>query len=71
MSDDEVYQLADQMDNIVKQIKDNWYRIGWYMRGSASIEYLMTQTDIGDQEVYNNIIKHNLDMMKNTKMPVI
>ena len=41
------------------------------MRGSASIDYLMTQTDIGDMEIYNNIIKHNLDVMKATKMPTI
>jgi len=41
------------------------------MRGSASIDYLMTQTDVGDMEIYNNIIKHNLDVMKATKMPTI
>jgi hypothetical protein len=71
LSDEEVYSLADNMENEIKQIKDNWYRIGWYMRGSANIHDLITDTDVGDIEIFNNIIKDNVETSKNTKMPWI
>ena len=68
LTDTEVYSLADDMENEIKQIKDNWYRIGWYMRGSANIHDLLTDTDVGDIEIFNNIIKDNIDTSKNTKL---
>ena len=69
LEDEEVLSLAGTMENEIKQIKDNWYRVGWYMRGSANIHDLMTDTDIADLEIFNNIIKDNLETAKNTKMP--
>lgn len=69
LADHEIMSLADDLENEIKQIKDNWYRIGWYMRGSANIQDLLTDTDIGDFEIFNNIIKDNLKTTKETKLP--
>ena len=71
LEDNEVLSLAGTMENEIKQIKDNWYRIGWFMRGSANIHDLMTDTDISDLEIFHNIIKDNLETAKNTRRPWI
>jgi len=38
------------------------------MRGSANIHDLISDTDVGDLEIFNNIIKDNIETSKNTKM---
>ena len=45
------------MENDIKQIKEGCYRLAWYMRGGVTIEQLLYDTDIEDQEVMSRIIK--------------
>lgn len=71
MSDDEVNSLAETYENDIKQIKDGLYRMGWYMRGSVSIDTLMYDTDIEDQDILQNIIKDNIELTKTAKMPLL
>lgn len=55
----------------IKQLKDNLYRIGWYMRGSFSYENLMYHTSHEDREILNKIIKDNIETTEKTKMPLL
>lgn len=41
------------------------------MRGGVTIEQLLYDTDIEDQEVMSNIIKENIENTKNSRMPLI
>lgn len=47
------------------------YRLVWYMRGGVSIEQILTDTDLEDHEVIQNIIKENIENTKTAKMPLI
>ena len=41
------------------------------MRGGVSVEQILYDTDIEDQEIMNRIIKENIEHTKNAKMPLL
>lgn len=59
------------MENEIKSIKEGCYRLSWYMRGGITIEQLLYNTDLEDQEVISNIIKDNIENTKNSRMPLL
>jgi len=58
-------------ENIIKQIKDDAYRIGWYMRGSFSYEDLLFKISHEDRELLNKIIKDNVETTNKVGMPLV
>ena len=54
------------MENETKQIKDDIYRIGWYMRGSFTYDDLMFKISFEDRKILNKIIKDNLETVNKT-----
>lgn len=71
LTDVEINSLAGELENEIKQIKDMCYRLSWYMRGGVSVEQILYDTDIEDQEIMNRIIKENIEHTKNAKMPLL
>ena len=63
--------LAEEFEEDIKKIKDTVYRLSWYMRGGLSVETLMYNTDVIDQDVISRIIKDNIENTKNSKMPLL
>lgn len=63
-----INQLSERMEKESKAIKDNLYRLCWYMRGGMTISeaYNLSPDDI---EVINGIIKDNLETTKKTQLP--
>tara|TARA_B100000683_G_C12497934_1_gene556765 strand:+ start:2501 stop:2680 length:180 start_codon:yes stop_codon:yes gene_type:complete len=59
------------MENETKQIKDEVYRIGWYMRGSFTYDDLMFKISTEDRKILNKIIKDNLETVNKTKLPLL
>lgn len=59
------------MENEIKQIKEGCYRLSWYMRGGVSVDQLLYDTDLEDQEVMSKIIKENIENTKNSRMPLL
>lgn len=59
------------MENDIKQIKEGCYRLAWYMRGGVTIDQLMYDTDLEDQEVMSKIIKDNIENTKTARMPLL
>ena len=59
------------MENDTKQIKDDVYRIGWYMRGSFTYEDLMFRISKEDRDIINRIVKDNIEIVKETKLPLL
>ena len=59
------------MENETKQIKDDVYRIGWYMRGSFTYDDLMFKISIEDRKILNEIIKENIETVNKTKLPLL
>ena len=60
--------LAEEFEEDIKKIKDTVYRLSWYMRGGLSVETLMYNTDVMDQDVISRIIKDNIENTKNSKI---
>ena len=66
-----VLRLAKDFENNIKQIKDNAYRLSWYMRGGISVDQILYDTDLEDHDIITSIIKDNIENTKNSKMPLI
>lgn len=64
----EIDQLGKEMEMETKALKDDLFRMCWYMRGSLSITESY-DLDITDREIINNIIKSNLDTTKESGLP--
>ncbi len=63
-----INKLSQRLEKETKALKDNLYRICWYMRGSLSVSeaYNLGPDDL---EILNEIIKDNLETSKKTGMP--
>ena len=70
-SESDLLKLSKDYENDIKRIKDDRYRVGWYMRGSLTYKDLMYHITNDDMEIFNNIIKDNIDATEKTKMPLI
>ena len=71
LEESEIIELDKTLENEIKQIKYDAYKIGWYMRGSFSYNDLMYTITNDDREILNRIIKENIDVVKDTKMPLL
>jgi hypothetical protein len=56
------------LDNQVKEIKNEIFRLCWYMRGSVTIDEGFALT-YDDRTIIADIIKDNLETTKKTQMP--
>jgi hypothetical protein len=71
LDDSAVQDLAEEFENDIKRIKDTIYRLSWYMRGGISVDTLLYDTDMEDQEIISKIVKDNIENTKNAKMPLL
>lgn len=60
--------MLDGLDREIKALKEELLRMCWYMRGGVSYGELL---ELGPQEreAIANIIKSNLEIAKESKMP--
>jgi len=68
-SDLEAY-LKD-LEAQTKNIKDEIFRISWYMRGGVSSEDLFHSYTYEDRQIMNQIIKDNIEATKSSKLPLL
>lgn len=71
LEESDIISKTKDFEMEIKQLKDNLYRIGWYMRGSFSYENLMYHTSNEDREILNKIIKDNIETTEKTKLPLL
>ena len=71
LEESDILELSKNYENQTKQIKDDVYRIGWYMRGSFSYDDLMFKITSEDRDILNAIIKENIETVNKTKMPLL
>ena len=64
----EIQELSDRMERETKALKNELYRICWFMRGSLSVTESFDLSN-EDLEVMNSIIKDNLETTKKSQMP--
>lgn len=56
------------MDNDVKALKDEIFRLVWFMRGGITLAEAY-ELDVADRDLVHKIIKDNLETAKETGMP--
>jgi len=65
---DQILQEVSNLENEVKNFKQELYKICWFMRGSISLReaYLMSSED---REIISNIVKENIETTKKSGLP--
>jgi hypothetical protein len=65
---DEIKKLLEQYDKDTKALKDELFRICWYMRGGITIgeAYLLS---FEDRNIIGKIIESNLETTKESGLP--
>ena len=71
MSNSDIRAMIDDYDRYSKEFKENLFRISWYMRGGVSINDLLYTYSYEDREIMSKIIKDNIDLTKETRMPLL
>jgi hypothetical protein len=56
------------LDDGVKALKEEIFRLCWFMRGGVTLEEAY-QLDYADRQLINALIKDNLETTKETGMP--
>lgn len=67
-SDQEIQELIKGMDKEVKDIKEDLFRLSWYMRGGITFSELYNM-GIQEREIIGKIIKENLETTRRTGLP--
>jgi len=65
---EEINQLVLDMENDSKALKDELYKICWFMRGGVTISEAYNM-DIDDRKIIGNIIESNLETTQKSGMP--
>jgi hypothetical protein len=63
--------LIKRFENQVKQIKDEIFRLSWYMRGGVSSHDLFHVYSYEDREIIGRIIDENIKASAEAGMPLI
>ena len=71
MSDSDIEQYVKRLENESKNIKDEIFRISWFMRGGVSSYELFHVYSAEDRAIMNKIIKENVENTKSAKMPLL
>lgn len=71
MPNSDIAGYITQIDDTAKSIKDEIFRISWYMRGGVSSQDLFHVYSYEDRVIMNGIIKDNIETTKNTKIALL
>lgn len=68
MTLDEINQEVSQLDKESKALREELYKMAWFMRGAITIEQAFTM-DVQDREIVSELIKSNLETTKESGLP--
>lgn len=68
MSNSDIESYVNSLDTEIKIIKDDIFRISWFMRGGVTSYELFYVYSKEDRDIIDKIIKDNLDLTKQTGM---
>jgi len=71
MSNSDIEDYLKLIDGEAKQIKDEIFRISWYMRGGVSSHDLFHVYSYEDRTIINNIIKDNIEATKTSRLALV
>jgi hypothetical protein len=68
LSIDEIVELSGKMEKETKALKDEIYRLCWFMRGSLSFSESY-ELSLEDRSIIAKIIEENLETTKKANLP--
>jgi hypothetical protein len=68
MTSDEINQEVAKLDKESKALREELYKLSWFMRGAISIEQAFMM-DFQDREIVSELIKSNLETTKESGLP--
>ena len=71
MPESDLENLREDYEAAQKSLKDDLYRILWSMRGGIQYQDIMFEIDVGDKEVFINIIKSNWEQTNKSGLPLV
>lgn len=71
MPNSDIESYLKNLENQAKDIKDEIFRISWYMRGGVSSEDLFHVYTVEDRKIINEIIKENIENTKKARMSLV
>jgi hypothetical protein len=67
----EVEALVEDYNNQIKDMKDEIFRLGWYMRGGVNTTDLFYLYSPDDRKIMQKIVKDNIEATKQSQMPLL
>ena len=67
----DIEQFLVRLEKDVKDFKTELFRLSWYMRGGVTVDQLLHQYSFDDRESMYIVIKENIDISKETQMPLV
>lgn len=71
MPNSDIEEYLKDLEGQAKNIKDEIFRISWYMRGGVSSDDLFHKYSYEDRVIINQIIKDNIEATKNSRLPLL
>ena len=71
MSNSDILKFINNLESSIKVIKDEIFKISWYMRGGVTSQELLHIYSYEDRTIMSNIIKDNIETTQKTKLPFV
>ena len=71
MPNSEIEGYLKDLDEQTKGIKEEIFRIAWYMRGGVTSHDLFHNYSVEDRNIISIIIKENIDLTKKSGLPLL
>lgn len=71
MSAEEIKEYLVRLESEIKEFKTELVRLSWYMRGGVTVDQLLHQYSYDDRSSMYTVIKENIDISKETNMPLV
>jgi hypothetical protein len=70
MSNSDISKYVERLESTVKGIKEEIFKISWYMRGGVSAQELFHVYSYEDRMLLSSLIKDNIETIQKTKLPL-
>ena len=70
MSNSDISKYVERLESTVKGIKEEIFKISWYMRGGVSAQELFHVYSSEDRMLLSSLIKDNIETIQKTKLPL-
>ena len=70
MSNSDISKYVERLESTVKGIKEEIFKISWYMRGGVSAQELFHIYSYEDRTLLSGLIKDNIETIQKTGLPL-